>query len=76
MFWIILECVYTALALCGCYLVMKKKSLGWLFWLISTPAIIAVLIKRGSYPVVLVFIAYGVLDYIGWRDWRKEEKQK
>lgn len=65
-----MEWLYTVLGLVGCYLVVKKKRIGWLIWLLSCPIMVGVLIHKQSYPIILVFIAYGILNIKGWIEWK------
>ena len=69
---IILELAYTILAITGCYLVMKKKRLGWMLWLIATPLIVAALVISKKWFLMPAFFIYGYLDWRGWVTWRKK----
>lgn len=67
----IFEILYTILGLMGCYLVMKKNRIGWMFWLVGTPFILTVLILRKAYIMIPAFVVYGFLDWKGWIEWKK-----
>lgn len=74
-FW--LSVLATACSLAGNLLVNSKKRVGFIIWIISN--VLWVIINfRGEMNTmqVIMFIAYSVLNIIGWLQWGRSKDAK
>ena len=68
-----LSIIGTTTALLGNVLVMFKKRIGWLIWLISNAFWIAVnFFGEMNVPMVLMYVVYMVINIIGFIKWGKD----
>ena len=58
------------MGLIGCYNVIKKRRIGWMIWLLSTPLALIVFLHKGLYGFIAVFLFYGYLNIKGWIEWK------
>jgi nicotinamide riboside transporter PnuC len=57
----------------GNILIAHKKRSGWLWWIAGNGAWIAVnFLGQMNVPMVLMYVAYFIINVTGYREWYKE----
>lgn len=70
---LILSILGSVFSLGGNILIAHKKRSGWLWWIAGNGAWIAVnFLGQMNVPMVLMYVAYFVINVTGYREWRKE----
>ena len=68
-----LSVVGAVLSLGGNILIARKKCSGWLWWIGGNVAWIAVnFLGQMNVPMVLMYVAYFIINVTGYREWRRE----
>ncbi len=68
---LILEIVYTIMALIGFWFVIKKNRWGWFVLFLACFIMIWLLILKGLFITIIVFIGFALLDIKGFKDWKE-----
>lgn len=70
---LILSILGSVFSLGGNILIAHKKRSGWLWWIAGNIAWIAVnFLGEMNVPMVLMYVAYFIINITGFRQWRKE----
>ena len=70
---LILSILGSVFSLGGHILIARKKRSGWLWWIGGNGAWIAVnFLGQMNVPMVLMYVAYFIINVTGYREWRKE----
>ena len=70
---LILSILGSVFSLGGNILIARKKRSGWLWWIAGNGAWIAVnFLGQMNVPMVLMYVAYFIINVTGYREWRRE----
>ena len=70
---LILSILGSVFSLGGNILIAHKKRSGWLWWIAGNGTWIAVnFLGQMNVPMVLMYVAYFIINVTGYREWRKE----
>lgn len=70
---LILSILGSVFSLGGNILIAHKKRSGWLWWICGNCAWILVnFLGEMNVPMVLMYVAYFIINITGFRQWRKE----
>lgn len=70
---LILSILGSVFSLGGNIPIVHKKRSGWLWWIAGNGAWIAVnFLGQMNVPMVLMYVAYFIINVTGYREWRKE----
>ena len=53
------------------WMLARKILQHWLLWIIVNAAAVTLFIKIGLYPTAILYAVYGIMSFIGLREWRK-----
>lgn len=68
----ILSLIATTLSLLGNFLIIKKKRIGFISWIISNILwIIVNLISIPNIPQIIMFLVYTGISIYGWIKWKQ-----
>lgn len=68
----ILSSIATILSILGNFLIIKKKKIGFISWIISNILwIIVNLISIPNIPQIIMFLVYTVISIYGWIKWKQ-----
>jgi nicotinamide riboside transporter PnuC len=68
----ILSLIATILSLLGNFLIIKKKRIGFISWIISNILwIIVNLISIPNIPQIIMFLVYTGISIYGWIKWKQ-----
>ena len=70
---LILSILGSVFSLGGNVLIARKRRSGWLVWIAGNITWILVnFLGEMNVPMVLMYVAYFVINITGWQQWRKE----
>lgn len=64
----------TLFQLIGLYFNIKKKTICWLFWIISNALWCVYGFHKPAYSVIALNIAFFIFNLYGLKTWKKDEK--
>lgn len=69
----ILSSIATILSLLGNFLIIKKKRIGFISWIISNVLwVIVNLISIPNIPQIIMFLVYTGISIYGWIKWKQD----
>lgn len=71
----VIEAIGAASSIAYSLLLMREKSIGWLFGIISSLLGVILFFKTGIYAQALISVYYAAIGVYGWVYWRKAEKR-
>ena len=70
---LVLSILGSVFSLGGNVLIARKQRSGWLVWIAGNITWILVnFLGEMNVPMVLMYVAYFVINITGWQQWRKE----
>jgi len=54
------------------WMLARKILQHWLLWIVVNAAAVTLFIKIGLYPTAILYAVYGIMSFIGLREWRKK----
>lgn len=69
------DAVTTALSVVATWMLAKKKLEHWLVWIFVDFFSMGLFLYKALYPTALLFLAYTVLAFLGYSEWKKELKR-
>lgn len=70
-FW---DALTTSLSVVATWMLARKKVEHWLIWIFVDFISIGMFLYKELYPTTLLFLAYTVLAFFGYLEWKKELK--
>lgn len=65
----------TALSIIATWMLARRILEHWWLWVIINGVSASLYCQRALYPTCFLFICYGILAIIGWRNWKKKGQQ-
>lgn len=62
----------TALSITATWMLARRILEHWWFWVVINLVSAVLYYQRALYPTCFLFICYGVLAIVGWRNWKKK----
>jgi nicotinamide mononucleotide transporter len=62
----------TSLSIIATWMLARKILQHWLLWIVVNIAAVMLFIMRGLYPTVILYAVYGIMSFIGLKEWRKK----
>lgn len=56
------------------FMVIQKKLENWLYWIVIDGVYVYLYWTRGGYLFSILFVAYIVIAFLGWLEWRQKIK--
>ena len=70
---LLLSILGSVFSLGGNVLIARKRRSGWLVWIAGNITWILVnIIGEMNVPMVVMYVAYFIINIMGWRQWRRE----
>jgi len=66
----------TSLSVIATWMLARKILQHWLLWIVVNIAAVMLFIMRGLYPTVFLYAVYGVMAFIGLKEWKLMMKVK
>ena len=54
------------------WMLARKILQHWLLWIVVNAVAVTLFIKIGLYPTAILYAVYGIMSFIGLREWRKK----
>lgn len=61
----------TAFSITATWMLARKQVEHWLIWIVVDSVAVGIYFMQGLYSTALLFVVYGVMAVVGWRQWRK-----
>lgn len=61
----------TSLSVVATWMLARKIFEHWYLWLVVNGVAVVLFITRGLYPTVVLYIIYGIMSFVGLREWRR-----
>lgn len=71
----VLDSIATTLSIAGMYYMARKKAYSWLIWMVSDVFYIIIFTYTGLTLSFLLYIAFFVLAFRGYKTWEAAEKR-
>jgi nicotinamide mononucleotide transporter len=68
----LLDAVLTTGGMVATWMLTQKLIEQWIFWIVIDMLWCGLMLYKGMYPALLLFIAYTVLAFKGYFEWRKQ----
>lgn len=68
-FW---DSLTTSLSIIATWMLARKKFEHWIVWMLIDSVSIILYFSRGLYPTTLLFLAYTIIAFVGYHEWRKD----
>jgi nicotinamide mononucleotide transporter len=68
----LIDAVLTTGGMVATWMLTQKLIEQWIFWIIIDLVWCGLMIYKGMYPTLLLFIAYTILAFKGYFEWKKE----
>jgi nicotinamide mononucleotide transporter len=68
----LIDAVLTTGGMVATWMLTQKLIEQWIFWIVIDMIWCGLMIYKGMYPTLLLFIAYTVLAFKGYFEWKKE----
>lgn len=66
------DAITTALSVIATWMLAKKKLEHWIIWIFVDFISIGLFLFKELYPTALLFLAYTILAFLGYSEWKKE----
>lgn len=61
----------TSLSIIATWMLARKIYEHWFLWIVINFVAAVLFFTRGLYPTVILYIVYGIMSFIGLKEWRK-----
>jgi len=61
----------TSLSVIATWMLARKILQHWLLWIVINTAAVALFIMRGLYPTAFLYAVYGIMSFIGLKEWKQ-----
>ena len=61
----------TSLSVVATWMLARKILQHWLLWIIVNTTAVALFITRGLYPTAFLYAVYGVMSFVGLKEWKR-----
>jgi nicotinamide mononucleotide transporter len=61
----------TSLSIIATWMLARKIYEHWILWIIVNFVAVVLLVIRGLYPTVILYLVYGLMSFVGISKWRK-----
>jgi len=61
----------TSLSVVATWMLARKIFEHWYLWIVVNSVAVVLFITRGLYPTVVLYIIYGIMSFVGLREWRR-----
>ncbi len=68
----LIDAVLTTGGMVATWMLTQKLIEQWIFWIIIDLMWCGLMIYKGMYPTLLLFMAYTILAFKGYLEWKKE----
>jgi nicotinamide mononucleotide transporter len=68
------DSLITSLSIVATWMLARKIYEHWYLWMIVNFVSVALFITRGLYPTVILYVVYGIMSFVGLREWKKTIK--
>lgn len=72
MHWTVITWLLTAISVAGTFFVIRKKTVGFGFWVVSNIGWVYIDIKAGLTAQAVLFVVYLALSVYGIWEWKRE----
>ena len=63
-----------SLSIIATWMLARKILQHWLLWIVVNAAAVILFAMRGLYPTVVLYAVYGIMSFIGLREWKRNMK--
>ena len=61
----------TAFSITATWMLARKQIEHWLIWIVVDSVAVGIYFMQGLYSTALLFVVYGIMAVVGWKQWRK-----
>jgi len=61
----------TSLSVVATWMLARKIFEHWYLWIVVNSVAVILFITRGLYPTVVLYLIYGIMSFVGLREWRR-----
>ncbi len=61
----------TSLSIVATWMLARKIYEHWLLWIVVNSTATVLFLTRGLYPTVILYIVYGIMSFVGLKEWKK-----
>lgn len=62
----------TAFSIVATWMLARKQVEHWLIWMVVDSVAVGIYFMQGLYSTALLFVVYGIMAVVGWKQWRKK----